>query len=239
MILGPLIALFLLKFDLLMKLCLEAKTALWGCRTELVLKMAFLKIVWTNANLRSFRRAGVSNLGSESWSLRNMALRLRCRGFLRLFRVFCLDTIFANACWTSSHPPPFCLGVSLCCGLCFRAQGFGRFRLMATQQRNPSLLSVWGWCYCFVFVWLCFFGSHTNLTLFLFSFYFWVGRFFGGSKRHPRKNKTTQPNPLKNNLVFLFLFAFGGVMILQQGRQNHWERKTPSPPPPKKNKQKK
>ena len=129
-------------------------------------------------------------------------------------RVFRFRDIFANASWTSSHPP--LLVLVLFCNLCFRVQGFGRFRVVATQQRNPSPAFVGGWCCCFFCFDLIFFGPHNNLTLFISVFVvfcrlFWVGGFFlSGLQETPPQNKATQPQTIKYALFFSYFLCFWG-----------------------------
>ena len=84
-----------------------------------------------------------------------------------------------------------------------------------------------GWCYCFVlFLFdLVFFGPHSSLTLSFFVFFVGVGGgggFFWSCKRHPRKNKTTQPKTIKKRLVFQFFCILGGCASATE--KTDWDR---------------
>ena len=78
----------------------------WGCRTELVFKVACFTFSRASTNLRHRGRAGASHLGFELVLLPKMG----CRGFLRLFRGFAFDAVFASMERTSWNSPLFVLG---------------------------------------------------------------------------------------------------------------------------------
>ena len=141
-----------------------------------------------------------------------MALRLQCGGFLCLLGTSCFNPTFVNTSWTSSHPPLFVLVFGVFCCYWF---GFGRFRGMAPQKRNPSPV-FWG---VGVFVLFCFLLVYFYFSVFRAPqqpnpspfFCFWFpcfaalgGDFLGLRETPPSKQNNTTKNHI-NTLLFIFL----------------------------------
>ena len=183
-------------------LVLRPKTAL-GPQNRVRFETGIFGIFLDVHKLREFRRAGMPNFGSDSWSLLKMAWRLWCRGFfLAVLQGFFVSVPFSRMLLGPLHTPTFLFW----CFFRFVTFVFGLraleiLRFLATQQRSPSpvFVGVGGVCVCvcvcvfFFQFWLdsVFFSAPQQLNPFRSCLVFWGGGvFFWGCKRHPRKNTT-------------------------------------------------
>ena len=99
----------LLEFPNLLKFGVQAKKQPWDCRTEVSLKMPFLRQNPAAHRLEKLLTCGRAKIWVRFVVFSKMAFRLRCGGFWAFLGLFVSTPFSGIFSWTSSHLPLFVL----------------------------------------------------------------------------------------------------------------------------------